>query len=97
MGTENATEARRPDTWVTSKVLRKETKTKSGGFEIQERNFWVNLSSHILSHPRAARSKIGMTGEEEGGEGLAGLQKKQPKQMFVRCFIRWRTGHTFNG
>ena len=38
-----------------------------------------------------------MTREEEGGEGLAGLQKKQLEQMFVRSFIRWRAGHTFNG
>jgi hypothetical protein len=45
-----------------------------------------------------------MTREDEGGEGLAGLQKKKKKkkknqseQMFVGCFIRWRTGHTFNG
>lgn len=86
----NATEARSLDTFVTAKMLTKQNKTKSGKFEIQEGNFWVNLSSHILSHP-TERSKIQMTREEEGGEGSARLQKKQSEQMFVRCFIRWRT------
>lgn len=41
-----------------------------------------------------------MTKEEEGGKGLARLEKKKKKQllkqMSVLCFIRWRTGHAFN-
>lgn len=37
--------------------------------------FWGNLSAYILSHP-SERNKIQMMREEEGGEGLAELQKR---------------------
>lgn len=87
----NATEARRSDILVTfvfaqghtAKRLTKE----SNKFEIgQERNFWVNLSSYILSHP-TSRSKIQMTREEEGGKGLARLEKKKKTAETDVCAV----------